>query len=211
MDSNKCLWGTSSHKKASFFYIKSTNDSKNPSEFFIVNLGTRQTDQKLLRKLSDPQENCLSTDSNIFGWTEGPLKMKQSGDKTRFCLHSRVQAAFPCLLCLSTPVSLWEWSEGEQFYIKCSQGAFKINGYIAMCRSTDSSRTNREVDTSIDADLSSSPSLGEIDHERSHTVESTDKDEIYKTTVVLTPRMSEGTGMLFQLAQPFTLPNILEK
>ena len=134
--------------------------------------------------------------------------MKQSVDKTRFCLHSQVQSAFPCIFCLSTPVCLSEWRQGKQFYIKSSQGTFKLNGYIALRRSADSCMTNREVDPEQDTDISSWPSLGKGTSEKSRT---TVKDEMYQATIVLTPRISESTGMLFQLVEPSTLPSILEK
>ena len=43
-----------------------------------------------------------------------------------------MQSTFAGMMCLSTPVSLSDWIEGEQFFISCSHRAFKIDGYVAM-------------------------------------------------------------------------------
>ncbi len=135
------VYGTTRLAEASSFHIITTGDSKYPSEFFIVHW---QGDRQLVTNVNDPEVRSrpkmtnlplyLTTNTGIFGKSEGPLQLKSTvlTNQARFCLHSRVQSTFACMMCLSTPVSLSDWIEGEQFYINCSRRAFKIDGYIAM-------------------------------------------------------------------------------
>ncbi len=137
------VYGTPSPEEASLFHIIPTGDSKYPSEFFIVHW---QGNRSRLTNVTDPLVRSrakmtnlplyLTTNTGIFGQSEGPLQLKSTvlTNQARFCLHSRVQSTFACMMCLSTPVSLNDWIEGEQFYINCSRRAFKIDGYIAMVK-----------------------------------------------------------------------------
>ncbi len=137
------VYGTTSPEEASLFHIIPTGDSKYPSEFFIVHW---QGNRSRLTNVTDPLVRSrakmtnlplyLTTNTGIFGQSEGPLQLKSTvlTNQARFCLHSRVQSTFACMMCLSTPVSLSDWIEGEQFYINCSRRAFKIDGYIAMMK-----------------------------------------------------------------------------
>ena len=79
-------------------------------------------------KFQAPLPHYLSTNSNVFGESEGPLTLKTTVEikQARFPLHSRMQVSFACMMCLSTPVSLNDWIEGEQFYINCSHHSFKL-------------------------------------------------------------------------------------
>ena len=51
------------------------------------------------------------------------------------------------MMCLSTPVSLSDWIEGEQFYINCSRRAFKIDGYVAMVKLASEDETQKKYKT----------------------------------------------------------------
>ena len=151
------MLGTTSRKDASLFYVIPTNDPKHPSEFFITYWGKNKADRKRVMNRYDPlvksrMDNSnlplfLSTDGNIFGMSEGPLKLKNVVviQQARFCLHNRVQSTFACMLCLTTPVDLSGWIDlGEQFYIKCNRRPFKIDGYIAMkCKSDPTSKASQ--------------------------------------------------------------------
>ncbi len=135
------VYGTTRLAEASSFHIITTGDSKYPSEFFIMHW---QGNRQQLTNVNDPVVRSqakmtnlplyLTTNTGIFGQSEGPLQLKSTvlTNQARFCLHSRVQSTFACMMCLSTPVSLSDWIEGEQFYINCSRRAFKIDGYVAM-------------------------------------------------------------------------------
>ncbi len=91
----------------------------------------------------------LTTNTGLFGQSEGPLQLKSTvlTNQARFCLHSRVQSTFVCMMCLSTPVSLSDWIEGEQFYINCSRRAFKIDGYVAMVKLASEDETQKKYKT----------------------------------------------------------------
>ncbi len=144
---DNCVYGTTEISEASQFHVIPTKDSKHPNEFFIVHWRGNRT---MLTNVNDPivqlhGKKChlplyLTTDTNILGKSEGPLQLKSTilTNQARFCLHSRVQSTFAFMMCLSHPISLSDWIEGEQFYINCSRRAFKIDGYIAMVQLKDS-------------------------------------------------------------------------
>ena len=149
---NNTVYGTTSPEDASPFHIIPTGDSKYPSEFFVVHW---QGNRSRLTNINDPVVRSrtkktnlplyLTTNTGLFGQSEGPLQLKSTvlTNQARFCLHSRVQSTFVCMMCLSTPVSLSDWIEGEQFYINCSRRAFKIDGYVAMVKLASEDETQK--------------------------------------------------------------------
>ncbi len=149
---NNTVYGTTSPEDASLFHIIPTGDSKYPSEFFVVHW---QGNRSRLTNINDPVVRSrtkktnlplyLTTNTGLFGQSEGPLQLKSTvlTNQARFCLHSRVQSTFVCMMCLSTPVSLSDWIEGEQFYINCSRRAFKIDGYVAMVKLASDDETQK--------------------------------------------------------------------
>ena len=140
--------GTDSEANASLFFITPTEDTNHPSEFFITHYEKEFNEEEQFNK-KDPfikmqikrsQRPChVASNSNMLGFSSQPLDLKSTvrTQHARFCLHSRVQQSFAFMMCLSTPVSLSDWTEGEELYINCSQRSFKVDGYVAMKRLQD--------------------------------------------------------------------------
>ena len=149
------VMGTECQDDASLFFIVPTEDLFHPSEFFITYYENREFDvtdpfMKLQIKKSK-QPHYLASDSNVFGSSDGPLHLRSTVlvQQARFTLHSRVQPS-TFMMCRSTPVTVSNWIEGEKFYINCSQRSFKIDGYIAIKKETDSSYKTVTVPTMKD-------------------------------------------------------------
>ena len=145
VDEDHQVIGTESLEEASLFYIIPTEDAYHPSDFLIAYYGKHISDRKRVMNVNDPFSKLrhapplpfyLTSNSSVFGSCSGPLHLRSTVlvQEARFSLHSRVQLSFACMMCLSTPVSLSSWIEGEKFYINCSQRSFKVDGYIAMKR-----------------------------------------------------------------------------
>ena len=138
------VFGTTTREKASLFYIVPTNDPTHPSEFYISYESDLADDQPQLVSFNDRSRMTktmlplyISADINVFGLIKGPLKVKPTllVEQARFCLHSRVQSSF-AFMCMSTPVSLSEWFQGELCYINCCRRLLKVDGYVSMRESS---------------------------------------------------------------------------
>ena len=154
---NYKLFGTTSLEAASLFYVLNAGDPTHPSDFYIAYWGTKIGSRDKAMHLRDiyrsavpekgqPYLPCyLSTNTNILGQCKGPLSLKTTVEakQARFSLHSRVQSFwFACMMCTSTPISLSSWLEGEQFYIKCQNYFYKMDGYLAV----EVSETSDQID-----------------------------------------------------------------
>ena len=142
-DEHHYVIGTESLKEASLFYIIPTQDTYHPSDFLIAYYGKHVSDRKRVMNVYDPFSKLrhapplplyLTCNCSMLGSSSGPLHLLSTVlvQQARFSLYSRVQPSFACMMCMSTPVSLSSWIEGEKFYINCSKRSFKIDGYIAM-------------------------------------------------------------------------------
>ncbi len=167
---NNCVYGTKEISEASQFHVIPTGDPKHPNEFFIVHWrGNRHR----LTNVNDPivqsrgkKTNLpfyLTTNTNVFGESEGPLRLKSTflTNQARFCLHSRGQATFAFMMCLSHPVSLSDWIEGEQFYINCSRRAFKIDGYISIVQEKETEVQKKKTEKMYEFKTATSPSISD--------------------------------------------------
>ena len=145
VNDNHQLTATESVENASWFDIVSMVDDTQSSEFHIAHWGGRDKENgtmhvdnlyRTYNKHGPPLPRYLSADTNFFGQGTGdfPLTLKSSVEirQARFCLQSRVQSSFVCMLCSSTPISLNSWFEGEQFFVKCGHHSFKMDGYIVI-------------------------------------------------------------------------------
>ena len=164
VDEDHQVIGTESLEEASPFYIIPTGDVYHPSDFLIAYYGKEDLESDLKRvttiydqlaelcEKAPPLPFYLTSNSNIFGSSDDPLKLHSTVlvQEARFSLHSRVQSSFTFMMCLSTPVSVSSWIEGEKFYINCSHRSFKIDGYIAMKKETDSTYKTVTVPTMKD-------------------------------------------------------------
>ena len=148
--------GTECEDEASLFFIVPTEDAHHPSEFFITYYEKREfdeTDPFMKLQIKKSKQPCyLATDSNVFGSSSGPLDLRSTVlvRQARFALHSRVQPSFTFMMCQSIPVTVSSWIEGEKFYVNCSRRSFKIDGYIAMKKGTDSTYKTVTVPTMKD-------------------------------------------------------------
>ena len=156
VDENYELWGTTNPKYATLFYIISTGDLYHPFEFHIA-IWDRKGDRKSAMNLTDMYRNhternmsgpCLprylSTNCSLLCRCEGPLKFNTTVElkQARFTLYSRIQNS--SMICGSTPVSMTEWIEGEQFYINCRR-SLQIGGYIVMEKQPKCEETEEQV------------------------------------------------------------------
>ena len=218
------LWGTTAKEHASHFFIVPTNDPQNPSEFLIA---FWPTERNRLMSVKDPIVQIrkeprtlplyLFTGKNIFCKNDGPLQLKPTVliEDARFALHSRVQSFFTCMMCLSTPVCLSDWLEGEEFYIKCSRRAFKLDGYVAMCKSLDSKSTHNGLrrgpdDSKVESRTDSASQDKPTDTETATTEDGNitgraQSDSKWCACTAPIPDMKEGSGMLFRLHHPSKL------
>ena len=198
--------GTAAVGNASLFYIIPTGDMHHPSDFLIAYYGKEECDRKLVTNVYDefaalrkevPQlPKYLASDSNIFGSSDGPLKLHSTVlvQQARFSLHSRVQPSFPFMMCLSTPVSIGNWIEGEKFYINCSHRSFKIDGYIAMKRESKPTTNTASVVTA--------PTTNDPSETKDSGMNQQESDHTYRTVTVSTikdPNSNIDFGMLFRL------------
>lgn len=179
--------GTNCKENASLFFISPTDDLHHPSEFCIKHYKQQEFDDtdpfmKIQVKTSQ-QPQYVASNSNLLGFSSRPLDMKSTllTQKARFSLHSRVQRSFTCMMCMSTPVSLNDWIEGEELYIKCCQRSFKVDGYVAMKERNSSNTSSSDTNCKEKA---------QTDTYMTRTVASM-KD----------PTKTEDRGMLFQLSR----------
>ena len=136
--------GTDCEANASLFFITPTEDTKHPSEFFLTHYEKESNEEHFnendpfiklqIKKSQRPWH--IASNSNMLGFSSQPLDLKPTVrmQQARFSLHSRVQQSFAFMMCLSTPVSLNDWTEGEEFYINCSRRSLAVDGYVAMKR-----------------------------------------------------------------------------
>ena len=94
---------TTSPADASPFHVIPTGDSINLSEFFLVHWqGNRQLLTNLNDILARSRANLplyLTTNTGIFGQSDGPLQLKSTvvANKARFCLNLQSSAIYVCL------------------------------------------------------------------------------------------------------------------
>lgn len=140
--------GTTNVHEASLFYIVPTD-----SNFLIAYWGKKRKDRKMLMNLTESHASkrkvepsfprYLSANTSLFGASSGPLELQSTVliQEARFCLHHKVRRSFPLMMCASTSISVNDWIGGEEFFVKCSQQSFKMNGFIAMNKQGSSFKT----------------------------------------------------------------------
>ena len=121
---------------ASIFYASQFDDPQHPYEFFIEYYGEDDNALKRPRGIADPMSKTtslaplakfLDTTLSTFGKNPGPLVLTSEVHKknVRLTLHSRFVGT-------RTPFSVKSWTEGEEYFIRCSRRRFKVDGYITM-------------------------------------------------------------------------------